>query len=186
MCISSLPALTHLTRSHGPITASSDDLRSLDTRPQVYKSPTSPSPLSLSRSSLLSPPLYSSYPQASTPTPLLYLPWTKFSAGPLLTPAPRSSSALLATSSSASRPYVPLLLLHVRSSYSVTQDMDPVNATTTTTLWRVNKPTKEDRLAKFEWALNGSLGRATLGATLGRVCMRSCDRRWPSPAVHGH
>jgi len=68
------------------------------------------------------------------------------------------------------------------SSYDVVQDMDPVNATTTTTLWKVNRPTREDRLAKFEWALNGSLGRATLGATLGRVCMRSRDRWWLPPS----
>jgi hypothetical protein len=70
-------------------------------------------------------------------------------------------------SSSASRPFVPLLLFIVHLPYDSVQDMDPVNATTITTLWRVNKPTKEDRLAKFEWALNGSLGRATLG----RVCI---------------
>lgn len=105
--------------------------------------------------------------ELSTHIPLLYLPWTKFSAGPLLTLVPPSSSAPLAMFSSASRPYVPLLHFYNHLPYDSMKDNDPVNATTTTTLWRVNRPTREDRLARFEWALNGSLGRATLG----RVCI---------------
>ncbi|OCH88310.1 hypothetical protein OBBRIDRAFT_94277 [Obba rivulosa] len=32
-----------------------------------------------------------------------------------------------------------------------------------TTLWRAIRPTKEDRVAKLEWAPNGGLGRAVIG-----------------------
>jgi hypothetical protein len=32
-----------------------------------------------------------------------------------------------------------------------------------TSLWRAIRPTKEERVAKLEWAANGGLGRATIG-----------------------
>lgn len=35
-----------------------------------------------------------------------------------------------------------------------------------TSLWRAIRPTKEERVAKLEWAANGGLGRATIGKTV--------------------
>ncbi|KAG8797334.1 hypothetical protein FRC17_007780, partial [Serendipita sp. 399] len=44
------------------------------------------------------------------------------------------------------------------------QEVDNRNVTTTT-LWRAVRQSREDRLARFEWNANGSLGRATIGRT---------------------
>jgi hypothetical protein len=37
------------------------------------------------------------------------------------------------------------------------------NGTSVTTLWRTIRSNKEDRVAKFEWAANGGLGRVVIG-----------------------
>jgi len=40
------------------------------------------------------------------------------------------------------------------------------NGQNVTSLWRAIRPTKEERVAKLEWAANGGLGRATIGKTI--------------------
>ncbi|KAL1735791.1 hypothetical protein EV714DRAFT_267341 [Schizophyllum commune] len=40
------------------------------------------------------------------------------------------------------------------------------NGNTVTTLWRTIRVNKEDRVAKFEWAANGGLGRVLVGKNL--------------------
>lgn len=37
------------------------------------------------------------------------------------------------------------------------------NGKSVTTLWRMIRPNREDRVAKFEWSTNGSLGRIIIG-----------------------
>jgi hypothetical protein len=41
------------------------------------------------------------------------------------------------------------------------------NGKSVTTLMRMIRPNKEDRVAKFEWAANGGLGRVVIG----KVCL---------------
>lgn len=49
-------------------------------------------------------------------------------------------------------------------NYRFVTEVDNRNVTTTT-LWRAVRQSREDRLAKFEWTSNGSLGRAMIGRT---------------------
>jgi hypothetical protein len=49
-----------------------------------------------------------------------------------------------------------------------------------TSLWRSIRPTKEERVAKLEWAANGGLGRATIG----KVSYNFRNKLYPTAPVY--
>ncbi|KAF4619522.1 hypothetical protein D9613_005485 [Agrocybe pediades] len=55
------------------------------------------------------------------------------------------------------------------------------NGTSITTMWRTLRPNKEDRIAKFEWAPNGGLGRVLIG----KHSLRMADLARPDPSIYG-
>ncbi|KAM6495736.1 hypothetical protein JOM56_008442 [Amanita muscaria] len=46
------------------------------------------------------------------------------------------------------------------------QTVANANGKSVTTLWRMIRPNKEDRVAKFEWSSSGGLGRITIGKNI--------------------
>lgn len=55
------------------------------------------------------------------------------------------------------------------------------NGKSVTTLMRMIRPNKEDRVAKFEWAANGGLGRVVIGKNMQPMA----DMVRPDPAIQG-
>ncbi|PFH52874.1 hypothetical protein AMATHDRAFT_1912 [Amanita thiersii Skay4041] len=55
------------------------------------------------------------------------------------------------------------------------------NGKSVTTLWRLIRPNKEDRVAKFEWAANGGLGRIIIG----KNTLPMADLVRPDPTIQG-
>ncbi|KAK7049680.1 hypothetical protein VNI00_005711 [Paramarasmius palmivorus] len=55
------------------------------------------------------------------------------------------------------------------------------NGTSVTTLWRAIRSNKEDRVAKLEWASNGSLGRCVMG----KSTLPMADLVRPDPRTYG-
>ncbi|KAF8623415.1 hypothetical protein AX15_006358 [Amanita polypyramis BW_CC] len=55
------------------------------------------------------------------------------------------------------------------------------NGKSVTTLWRMIRPNREDRVAKFEWASTGCLGRIIIGKNM----LPMADLVRPDPSIQG-
>jgi len=55
------------------------------------------------------------------------------------------------------------------------------NGKSVTTLWRMIRPNREDRVAKFEWSTSGSLGRVIIG----KNAFPMADLVRPDPSIQG-
>lgn len=79
----------------------------------------------------------------------------------------RANSLILGEYSTAFRcvssPFLPNLSIY---PFALKTTVSTTTGQSVTTLWRAIRTNKEDRVAKLEWAPNGSLGRAVIG----KVC----------------